>query len=114
MNGTMSAQKTTRQTAIKVASLDDLFKHEAAIVRRINDTPNGGRLFLADPLRLLKDINVDLTPATQRALETKLGVNTLANNPLKHLYEDFQRDAARSDQSVKITINGIIPQEATK
>lgn len=104
--------KSSKFTAIKIASLEVLFKHEADIVRRINDTPNGGRLFLADPLRLLKDINVQLTPAAQHALETKLGADTLANNPLKPRYEDFQRDANGPDQSVKIVINGIIPPEA--
>ncbi len=65
---------------------------------------------MADPIRLLKDINVNLTSEATRQLEEKLGAEDLAENPLKRLYDDFKKDAA-DQQDVTITISGIIPKE---
>lgn len=95
---------------LEVNNLDELISLEPQIVERINNTPNAGRLFMADPIRLLKEININLTPEATRQLEERLGEKDLAANPLKRLYDDFKRDTS-DNQPVSITINGIIPKE---
>lgn len=105
----MSASDYTTQP-LKVNNLDELISLEQQIVERINITPNGGRLFMADPIRLLKEINVNLSPKATKQLEEKLGAEDLAANPLRRLYDDFKKDTS-DQQDVNITINSIIPKE---
>jgi len=107
----MSTPDYTTQP-LEVKNLDELKSFEPQIVERINITPNGGRLFMADPIRLLKEINVNLTPKATRLLEEKLGAEDLASNPLKRLYDDFKKDAT-GKQDVTVTIKGIIPKEGS-
>jgi len=97
---------------IEIGSLDELVQREADIVARINNTPNGGRLFMADPIRLLKELNVNLSPAAQRELEVKLGEVQLATNPLRRLYDDFKRDGP--DPALTIRVRGIVPKETPR
>lgn len=103
----MPTKKPIDLTPIEIGSLEELQKSEGKIVRRINNTPNGGRLFLADPIRLLMEINIHLSASAQRALEEKLGAQDLASNPLRSLYDDFKRD--KPDRSVTVIIRGILP-----
>jgi hypothetical protein len=51
----------TSRRVIKIKTFDDLLAREQELVQRINATPNGGRLLLLDPLRLLRDVDVHLT-----------------------------------------------------
>ncbi len=95
---------------LEVNNLDELISLEPQIVKRINITPNGGLLFMADPLRLLKEINVNLSPEATRLLEERLGSQDLAENSLKRLYDDFKKDDP-DNKEVSIIINGIIPKE---
>jgi hypothetical protein len=45
---------------LSIGSFDELLRHEPEILRRVNAMPNGGRLLLIDPLRLLSDVGVQL------------------------------------------------------
>lgn len=106
------ATQAARFPGLPIDSLAELEQHEAEIVRRINEAPNGGRLFIADPLRLLEDISVSLSPVARRELEERLGADELASNPLKGVYDDFRRDAP--SPSVKVVIRGIMPKGEDK
>ena len=53
---------------LTIKDLADLFRNEKAIVDRIITTLNGGYLFMTNPLMLLKDIGVNLSPAARAAL----------------------------------------------
>lgn len=50
---------------LQIGSFQELMASEDEIVRRINETPNGGNLLLLDPQRLLKDLGVQLTPEAE-------------------------------------------------
>ncbi len=106
----MSLTEPSGNNPIEITSLNDLRKYEPEIVARINRAANGARLFLADPIRLFKELNVLLTPAAERALEQKLGAANLAANPLRRFYDEFKRSAP--DTSVTVTVRGILPKEA--
>ena len=51
---------------LQISSLQELRAQEDEIVRRINQTPNGGNLLLLDPQRLLKDLGIVLTPEAEQ------------------------------------------------
>jgi hypothetical protein len=51
-----------------VDSFDELMAHEAEIVARIARLPNGGNLFMANPLMLLDDLGVKLTSRAREEL----------------------------------------------
>ena len=53
---------------LQLSSLQELLAQEDEIVRRINETPNGGNLLLLDPQRLLKDLGIQLTPEAEQEL----------------------------------------------
>ena len=46
---------------LPASSLDDLKGYEAEIVRRIQAVPNGGKLLLANPLRLFRDVGLHIS-----------------------------------------------------
>lgn len=94
---------------IHIASLAELVQQTPLIIARINAIANGGRLFLADPIRLLSDIQVVLSPEAIRALEETLDLHN-TDNPLRHLYDDFKQGAA--DTANPVIIKGIVPSTA--
>jgi hypothetical protein len=53
-------KKKTKWKQIDVNSFEELYAHETEILRRIQETPNGGILYAFNPLLLLKDIKVEL------------------------------------------------------
>lgn len=53
---------------IEIRSLDELHEHEAEIVRRISELPNGGHLFLVHPFALLADVGVVLSEGVRHEL----------------------------------------------
>jgi hypothetical protein len=105
----MSPTESSHHPPIEIASLNEFRRREPEIVERINGVANGGRLFVADPLRLLREINVRLAPPVERALEQKLGAASLQANPMRRFYDEFKRDAP--DASVKVVIRGVLPKE---
>lgn len=52
-----------------VRSLRELRNHEEKLVARINDAHNGGARFLAHPLRMLREMGVELSPEARRELK---------------------------------------------
>jgi hypothetical protein len=50
-----------QKASITISSLEQLTSKQQEIVDRINAFPNGGRLLLVDPLRLIKQLNVHLS-----------------------------------------------------
>jgi hypothetical protein len=54
--------------AIVVDSYRALLSHQEEILKRIRRTPNGGRLFLIEPFRLLADVGVDVTPEARNEI----------------------------------------------
>jgi hypothetical protein len=58
---------------LSINSFDDLVSHESEIVRRINTTPNGGHLFLIDPLRFLKSVGVTVGSSALKEWRERLG-----------------------------------------
>lgn len=87
---------------IGLKSLDDLRSREAEILRRIAAVPNGGNLFLLDPMRLLKDVGVAMTPAVAAAVR-KLHPE-LPDGVADDVYKAL---AGAPRQSVRITIEGL-------
>ena len=74
---------------LAIADFDALRRHEAQIVERIGQRANGGRLLVLDPLRLLKEVNVELSPEAVREWEKHAGLelregsrNTAAYNAI--------------------------------
>jgi hypothetical protein len=53
---------------LMVNSFDELMKHEKEIVKAIADYPNGGSLFLMNPIMLFADIGVQLSDEAVRDL----------------------------------------------
>jgi hypothetical protein len=54
-------QKNIHFPVLAVTSVKQLLSYEKEIVERINCLPNGGRLLLTDPQRLMKDIQIELS-----------------------------------------------------
>lgn len=96
---------------IGIKSLDDLRKREAEIVRRIAAMPNGGNLFLLDPMRLLKDVGVALAPTVEAAVR-KLHPE-LPSGVTDDVYKAL---AAAPRQSVRVNIEGLfrLPAKGAK
>jgi hypothetical protein len=54
--------------SIKIAHFSEIFEHEAEILKRIGDLPQGGNLFMAHPLRCLEDVGVELSRSAHNEL----------------------------------------------
>jgi hypothetical protein len=94
---------------LRVSSLDDLRLHEAEIVRRIGAMPNGGRLLLVDPQRLLRDINVEVASACvneSRAVHATL----FAPTGREHTY-DLIASSSPGGQ-IQVMVDGIFAKVA--
>jgi hypothetical protein len=99
----------SRSPVLLVSTLDELRLHEAEIVRRIIAVPNGGRLLLVDPQRLLRDINVELTSACvdeSRAVHATL----FAPTGREHTYDLIAKCAPGSH--IQVMVNGIFAKVA--
>jgi hypothetical protein len=87
---------------LAVHSYEELMRHEAAILRRISDTPNGGNLFMIHPLRLLADIGVTLTPELEAQLIRRFpelsGLSSAPYDALK---------SAKNEQKVRFNVRGL-------
>lgn len=92
---------------IRVNGFDELVNNEKKIIKRINETLNGGQLFLADPLQMLHEVGVELDEKAQGEL--------LARN------RSIQRDSCRMafnalkrsqvPQNVRIHLKGLFKKD---
>ena len=53
---------------LRIASVEELFKHQEEVLARIARVPNGGNLFVVHPLQMLADVGVELAPAAREEL----------------------------------------------
>jgi hypothetical protein len=53
---------------LHIESYRELVEHEPEVIRRIGELPNGGNLFMANPLRALADAGVALSPSARAEL----------------------------------------------
>jgi hypothetical protein len=87
---------------LKINSFDELMKHEAEIVARIERTPNGGQLFLIHPFMLLQDIGVELSEAAQKEiLQHEPHITGLSAVP----YHALKNSAAK--QNIQFHLHGL-------
>jgi hypothetical protein len=103
----MSYQETV--SALGIASLKDLRKHEKEIVRRIGATRNGGHLLLLDPQRLLQQIDVKLTSEAVKEIQ-KAYPDFLVGTGGEGAYDRVANSNAKGE--VQVTILGLFPKES--
>lgn len=89
---------------IAIQDLVEFRRLELSIVKIINSTPNGGRLFVTDPFRLLAEIGVELSPTARRELEAELPHT--GGFPLSSYYDAIHNSAP--NQHVKVIVRGIL------
>jgi hypothetical protein len=91
---------------VRIESLEDLEQHEAEIVRRINELPRGGSLFLAHPFQLLADLGVELSEEVRDRLirdEPALGTpSTMAYQALR---------STGAEQEVEVVLRRLFHRE---
>jgi len=92
---------------IHIESLDDLRRHESAILRRLHALPNGGRLLMLDPLRCLRDLGVTLSAEAQRAWEAAAGLDLTRRTGLEAAYDGVARNPQSSSR--RITFRRLLP-----
>ena len=96
-------------SVLVVSSLDELRRHESEIVRRITAMPNGGRLLLVDPQRLLRDIKVELADTCvneSRAVHAPL----FAPTGREHTYDLIAKSAPGGN--IQVAVNGLFAKLA--
>lgn len=80
------------------------------MLRRIAETPNGGRLLCLDPQRLLADIGVEMTP--ECAQEARLShPEFFGPTGREHAYDTTA--ACAPDGSVSVTVSGLFRGAST-
>jgi hypothetical protein len=87
---------------IAIESLQELKLHEAEILARIADVPNGGNLFLLNPFRALQDVAVILSGELRQEL--------VRRNPGLSAVSTASYDALRNGrqpQSVRVKLSGL-------
>jgi len=98
-----------RKPWVKIDSLEELFKHEAEILKRIEQIPNGGNLFLIHPFMLLADVGVELSENAQKQIirqEPHLsGLSAVPYNALK---------ASKAKQNFRVHLKGLFERKAPK
>src|SRR5438552_15937724 len=81
---------------VRINSLEELFAHEKEILRRINEAPNGPKLFVVHPLRMLTDIRIELSDEARRSLiRHEPGLAALSTAPYEGLKETHSRQLVR-------------------
>jgi hypothetical protein len=91
-------------SVLRVSSLAELRGHEREIVRRIRATPNGGRLLLLDPQRLLRDLRVEITAGSVeecRAAHPEFFTRT----GREHAYDAVAKSRPGGD--INVTVSGL-------
>src|SRR2546423_13941326 len=91
---------------LKVDSFEELLRHEKAIVDRIARTLNGGNLFLAHPIRLLRDLGVDLSDrAVEEIIGSPPGLTGLSGLPYQAIKNTQQQ------QNVRVHVHGLFQRQ---
>ncbi|MBF5043198.1 hypothetical protein FGE12_12435 [Aggregicoccus sp. 17bor-14] len=91
----------------RIESFDDLARHQAAILERIEQLPSGGNLFLLHPFLLLEDLGVELGEDFKRGLVAKQpALATLSEQPYRAL-----RAGGRTPQAVQVRLRGLFHPE---
>jgi hypothetical protein len=89
---------------LHISSLEKLLDHEGEVVRRINATPNSGRLLLLDPQRLLRDLRVEIT--TEALEEWRVAhPEFFARTNREHAYDAVAR--SQPGDEIRITVKGL-------
>lgn len=92
----------TSHPTLMIRTYEELLREEPAILRRIAETPNGGNLFMIHPLRLLADIEVNLTPELEAQLVRRFPeLSGLSNTPYDAL------KSAVGAQKVRVHVRGL-------
>lgn len=89
---------------MRVADISEFRRLEQTVVERINSFPNGGRLFVADPFRLLSDIGVELSPAAKEGLEAELAHTS--GFPVAPFYDAIRR--SETSKMGRVVVRGIL------
>jgi hypothetical protein len=89
---------------IKIATEADLKAHESQIIAEINAQRNGGLMYLIDPLRMLYDIGVTLSPQ----LTTKLlAAYPLLMRPSPESSAFTKLKTTEIEQPFRVTVKGL-------
>jgi hypothetical protein len=94
---------------LAISSFEDLLKHEPEIVRRINDTPNGGRLLILDAARLLADLGVTLSEEALFEWRRRVGFSVGTPSRTRTAYDAIARGPR--DERVRIRVRNLLPKE---
>jgi hypothetical protein len=96
-----------RRPWLVVDSFDELMAHEAEIVARIAEMRNGGNLFMANPLMLLADLGIELTPRAHEELVQRVPeLSALSPTPYLAL------KASLEPQTIQIVVHGLFERRA--
>ncbi len=87
---------------LTISTFDELCHAESEIVKRINSSRNGPRLFLMNPQRLLNDVEVVLQPAVIEEWNRIAGDNLFRPNGLEAAYDAVLKSHGSSHVSVRI------------
>lgn len=79
--------------------------NEDEIVRRINETPNGGNLLLLDPQRLLKDLGIHLTAQAEE--EWKASQPNVFPTPTSPYVYDAMAASHPTEEGLRIVVKGL-------
>jgi hypothetical protein len=89
---------------LQVCSLKDLLGHEKEILRRVSAKQNGGHLLLLDPLRLLREVGVELTSEAVKETQ-RAHPEFFAASGGERAYDLVTKSKAEGD--VRVTVNGL-------
>lgn len=92
----------------QIDSLDELRAQEKDLLARIAAWPNGGRLFLCDPARLLSEFGVTLGPSTRTAWAQLLNDESVLDGDKVGLFEAI-RASRPTGGAGEVRIRGLLP-----
>lgn len=98
-------------TARQINSLDQLRALEKELLAQIAAYPNGGRLFLCDPLRVLAEFGVTLAPSSCAAWTKLLNDPTALTADNAGLFDAIKATAPTSGE---IRIRALLPPAPTR
>lgn len=100
------------EQTIIATTYQELVKHEVEIMRRIEGKPNGHRLLLLDPLRLLRELGVEVSDEAKSEWKRVAGSRLFSSGGHESAYDHV----AASDPAyarMKIKVKGIFVKDAS-
>ncbi|HEX6187942.1 MAG TPA: hypothetical protein VFZ40_07670 [Pyrinomonadaceae bacterium] len=94
-----------RFAELQLSSLQELMASEDEIVRRINETPNGGNLLMLDPQRLFKDLGIQLTPEAEQEWKASQP-NFFPQSISPHVY-DAMAASRPTKEGLRVIVKGL-------